>query len=237
MCLSFDLMPSESFHVALFDSLAMLLAEDGSGGQYLLCLESSDVSAVSADLQALGFQSGINPGRMIRVVHTVVRSFATIVRVCKTQLAASQGWTFCFLLHSHSKCSIGDTGLNGSAASCSPCKLHPFHLQVNRTVAVCLSAAAMIHFRSLNTVRVPHAESGRGGSCCAGQLLRAGVPIHRAQGAGCVVGRRRLRTRGGPSRDRRPCPALLQCASWTELSRRRMRCKRSSVRVTSPCIA
>ena len=56
-------------------------AEDGSGGQYLLCLESSDVSAVSADLQALGFQSGINPGRMIRVVHTVVRSFATIVRV------------------------------------------------------------------------------------------------------------------------------------------------------------
>jgi len=58
-------------------------AEDGSGGQYMLCLESSDVSAVSADLQALGFQSGagINPGRMIRVVHTVVRSFATIVRV------------------------------------------------------------------------------------------------------------------------------------------------------------
>ena len=59
-------------------------AEDGSGqerGQYLLCLESSDVSAVSADLQALGFQSGINPGRMIRVLHTVVRSFASIVQV------------------------------------------------------------------------------------------------------------------------------------------------------------
>ena len=56
-------------------------AEDGGGGQYMLCLESSDVSAVSADLQALGFQSGINPGRMIRVLHTVVRSFATIVRV------------------------------------------------------------------------------------------------------------------------------------------------------------
>ena len=39
------------------------------------------MSNVSADLQALGFQSGINPGRMIRVIHTVVRSFATIVQV------------------------------------------------------------------------------------------------------------------------------------------------------------
>ena len=39
------------------------------------------MSAVSADLQGLGFQSGINPGRMIRVIHPVVRSFATIVQV------------------------------------------------------------------------------------------------------------------------------------------------------------
>ena len=67
--------------------------EDGSGGQYMLCLESSDVSAVSADLQALGFQSGagINPGRMIRVVHTVVRSFATIVRV-RDASDSSKSW-------------------------------------------------------------------------------------------------------------------------------------------------
>ena len=60
----------------------------------MLCLESSDVSAVSADLQALGFQSGagINPGRMIRVVHTVVRSFATIVRVRDAPLHRAMLW-------------------------------------------------------------------------------------------------------------------------------------------------
>ena len=72
-----------------FNMIALLSADDGGGGQYLLCLESSDVSTVSADLQALGFQSGINPGRMIRVVHTVVRSFATIVRVRRSPTCKS----------------------------------------------------------------------------------------------------------------------------------------------------
>ena len=43
--------------------------DDGSSGrgQYLVCLESSDVSNIAADLAALGFQSALNPGRMIRV--------------------------------------------------------------------------------------------------------------------------------------------------------------------------
>lgn len=48
--------------------------EEGARGQYLVCLESSDVSNISADLAALGFQSAINPGRMIRVLHTLIRT-------------------------------------------------------------------------------------------------------------------------------------------------------------------
>ncbi len=46
-----------------------------------MCLESSDVSNISADLAALGFQSAINPGRMIRVVHTLVRTILITLRV------------------------------------------------------------------------------------------------------------------------------------------------------------
>lgn len=57
--------------------------EDGfSGrGQYLVCLESSDVSNIAADLAALGFQSALNPGRMIRVLHTLVRTLLITLRV------------------------------------------------------------------------------------------------------------------------------------------------------------
>ena len=57
--------------------------DDGSSGrgQYLVCLESSDVSNIAADLAALGFQSALNPGRMIRVLHTLVRTLLITLRV------------------------------------------------------------------------------------------------------------------------------------------------------------
>lgn len=58
-----------------------VFTEEGGRGQYLVCLESSDVSNISADLAALGFQSAINPGRMIRVLHTLIRTVLITLRV------------------------------------------------------------------------------------------------------------------------------------------------------------
>ncbi len=49
-----------------------------------MCLESSDVSNIAADLAALGFQSALNPGRMIRVLHTLVRTLLITLRVSST---------------------------------------------------------------------------------------------------------------------------------------------------------
>ena len=51
-------------------------SENGEPGYYLLNLESSDLSNLSADLGSLGFRSGegISPGRALRVIHAIIRA-------------------------------------------------------------------------------------------------------------------------------------------------------------------
>ncbi|GAB4822561.1 hypothetical protein N2152v2_009607 [Parachlorella kessleri] len=43
--------------------------------QYLLQFESSDISRLRADVQSLGFQSLITPGKAVRLVHATIRAF------------------------------------------------------------------------------------------------------------------------------------------------------------------
>jgi hypothetical protein len=55
-------------------------AAGGAPGQYLLQLESTDVSRLRADLQSLGFQSAVTPGGAVRLVHAVLAAAASAFR-------------------------------------------------------------------------------------------------------------------------------------------------------------
>ena len=54
----------------------VLLAEDGSDPHFVLNMESSDVSNLSAELTQLGFRSGegVSPGRTLRIVQAISRA-------------------------------------------------------------------------------------------------------------------------------------------------------------------
>ncbi len=63
--------------------------EGGQEGQYQLALETGDASNLSCTLSGLGFRSGegVSPGRVLRVIHAIVRTIFLAMGTKKAELA------------------------------------------------------------------------------------------------------------------------------------------------------
>ena len=67
-----------------------MLAEDGSEPHFVLNLESSHVSNLSAELTQMGFRSGegVSPGRTLRIVQAITRAIMLTAGKSKQSLKA-----------------------------------------------------------------------------------------------------------------------------------------------------
>lgn len=65
--MSIGFVPTAAKVPALSDSVSL-------PERYIIHLESSDISRLRADVQSLGFQSAISPGKIVRLIHALIRA-------------------------------------------------------------------------------------------------------------------------------------------------------------------
>ena len=95
ICLGFSLQLSYTLESQLWLDLnniywLLMFAEDGSEPHFVLNLESSHVSNLSAELTQMGFRSGegVSPGRTLRIVQAITRAIMLTAGKSKQSLKA-----------------------------------------------------------------------------------------------------------------------------------------------------